>query len=367
MPEELPVVLLLSTARTFRGGERQAAVLLNALSARGFRPAAAAPPGAPLFERLSPEVLRTPLPRRSELSPLNRFELSSLCRRLGVSVLHCNDAHALGRAAWLLGSAARPAVVAHRRMAFPIRSRLKYSKVPDLVVAISRTAARALEEGGVPPSMIRVVYSAVDPFFLAPPPPRTEARSALGWPAGAPVLFYAAAFTPEKGHRLLFDAFRLVRARFPAAVLALAGSGPLEGELRSAAPPGVRFEGSLERERLRLAYRAADVFVFAGAREGLGTAAVEAMACGAPVVAVDRGGVAEVVERGVTGLLAPPEPAPFAEAVVRLAGDETLRLRMGEAGRKRAAGLFAPDAMADALAACYRDVLAGRSGPGGAR
>ncbi|HUS13613.1 MAG TPA: glycosyltransferase [Chloroflexia bacterium] len=88
--------------------------------------------------------------------------------------------------------------------------------------------------------------------------------------------------------------------------------------------------------------------------EGFGLILVEAMASGCPVVAVPRGGIAEVISDGVTGLLvAPDDPAALAGAIVRVMDDPLLAQRLGSAGRAAAATRFSVDRQAAEVEALY--------------
>src|SRR5205085_7244813 len=96
----------------------------------------------------------------------------------------------------------------------------------------------------------------------------------------------------------------------------------------------VRFVGF--RTDLDACLAAADVAVLPSLQEGLGVAALEAMAAARPVVASRVGGLGEAVVHGETGLLVPPaDPGALAAALARLIGDPALRVRLGAAGRAR--------------------------------
>jgi glycosyltransferase involved in cell wall biosynthesis len=96
----------------------------------------------------------------------------------------------------------------------------------------------------------------------------------------------------------------------------------------------VRFVGP--REDIADLLREMDLFVVSSVREGSTTTALEAMACGLPVVATRVGAIPEVVDDGVTGLLVPPrDPSALAAAIRTLAEDPALRERLGRAGRRR--------------------------------
>jgi glycosyltransferase involved in cell wall biosynthesis len=101
-----------------------------------------------------------------------------------------------------------------------------------------------------------------------------------------------------------------------------------------------------------------DLFLFTSKEEGLGSSILDAYNCGVPVVATRAGGIPEIVEDGVTGLLAPiRDPAALAASVRRVLGDPALRARLVAGGARRAAELSV-EAMTEATVAIYREVVA---------
>jgi glycosyltransferase involved in cell wall biosynthesis len=190
-----------------------------------------------------------------------------------------------------------------------------------------------------------------------------------------PLALFVGRLVPEKGVRELLAAWRTVAARHPGATLALAGDGPLAGEVEAAghatAAPGagtpaasgadaggIRLLGPLPRERLPVAYAAASLVVVPSIftprfREPWGLVCNEAMHAGTPVVATTAVGAAAggLVRDGETGLVAPAgDPAALADAVARLLDDAPLRERLGTAGRA-AVATHTHAAMADAFGA----------------
>jgi starch synthase len=99
----------------------------------------------------------------------------------------------------------------------------------------------------------------------------------------------------------------------------------------------------------------ASVFVYKSDMEGLGSAALAAMAAGVPVVASDVGGLPEVVESGATGFLV--SDGDFATPVRRLLGDPALAARMSQAARERVLQQFSVERMAEKTVAAYHEVL----------
>ncbi|HOC18771.1 MAG TPA: glycosyltransferase family 4 protein, partial [Vicinamibacterales bacterium] len=108
--------------------------------------------------------------------------------------------------------------------------------------------------------------------------------------------------------------------------------------------------------------KAFDIFVMSSVTEGLGTSLLDAMAAARPIVATRAGGIPEVVEDGVSGLLVPPADGPaLAAALLALLADQPRRRRMGEAGLARARQRFSADRMVSETVAAYERVLASRS------
>jgi starch synthase len=100
------------------------------------------------------------------------------------------------------------------------------------------------------------------------------------------------------------------------------------------------------------------VYVQSSRFEALPLAVLEAMAAGLPVVATAVGGMADIVDDGVTGFLVPPDdPAALADALEAVLGDPALAAAMGAAGRRAAAGRLSPAEMARRVAAVYEEVL----------
>jgi len=159
-------------------------------------------------------------------------------------------------------------------------------------------------------------------------------------PAG-PLLVSTGRLTRWKGLHVLLDALPRVFDKVPDAGMVVAGEGEERGALeRRAARLGigeaVHFAGFLPD--VRGLVRAADVLVHSAVEpEPFGRTVLEGLALGVPVVAVNLGGVPEIVEDGVHGLLVPPgAPEPLAEAILRILGDAGLRERLRAAGRERA-------------------------------
>jgi colanic acid/amylovoran biosynthesis glycosyltransferase len=161
-----------------------------------------------------------------------------------------------------------------------------------------------------------------------------------------------------------FDVLLAALAAVPHATLTIVGDGPSRGTLEAAAAGlPVTFAGQLGREDLDAQLRDASVAIFpsrraaSGDQDGLPVAMLEAMGSGLTVIASDLPGLNEAVTHDVTGLLvAPDDPDALASALARLAGDPSLRTRLGAAARERA-GSYSLEAVGVGYRALLKDVI----------
>lgn len=176
----------------------------------------------------------------------------------------------------------------------------------------------------------------------------------------------------EKGKGLvdLLLAARLVLHDIPEVKLILAGASQptlpteeLDELIISNGLSGkVERLGQVGRERLGVLYRAASVCVLPSYYESFGLAALEAMSCGVAVVGTRVGGLPEVVEHGVTGLLvAPGDANALAKALLDLLTDPERRESMGRLGRERAERLFSADSVFDMNMCMYQQAIGARA------
>jgi glycosyltransferase involved in cell wall biosynthesis len=168
----------------------------------------------------------------------------------------------------------------------------------------------------------------------------TGLRGELGATNDDVIVGYAGRMVPVKDLDTLVRGFAHAHGRARGLRLVIAGDGPERRAVEAlAASLGVadrtHFIGWTDD--LPRFYAALDIFALSSVNEGTPVAAIEAMAAARPVVATDVGGVADVVETEVTGLLVPPRsPDAFGDALVRMAADARMRRDMGLAGRHRA-------------------------------
>ncbi len=275
-------------------------------------------------------------------------------------IVHAHEAHAL-TAAWWVGAHRRAALLASRRVAYPLHSPGRY-RAARRVVAVSQFVAETVVASGLPRDNVGVIHDGVEVPPLASPEEKREARRSFGIDDSAPLLGCVGYLLPEKGQEHLIRALPALRAQFPNLRLLLAGSGPCEAELESLArtlrvQDAVYFWGFVEDvERV---YRALDVFVFPSLAEPLGSSLLAAMAHGLPVVAVASGAVPEVIEDKRTGLLVPaPEADWLASAITDLLRDPAQATRLGAAARQTIVERFTAERMVENTLRLYQELAA---------
>ncbi len=291
-------VLHLDSGKSMRGGQWQAFTLISGLRELGVEQILLAPGGSPLAQKVA-------------ALPVDVKELGFRMVLAGAQeadLLHAHDARSHSMAV-LQGN--KPVVVS-RRVAFPVKrsplSWWKYRRAAKFI-AVSKFVAGVLREAGVPGKKIAVVYDGV---------PLSEPAQSRGW------IVAAATEDPAKGSSLLREA-----------------------------GCEVKFSDDLQRD-----IQHAAVLAYITYSEGLGSAALLAMAAGVPVVASRVGGLVEVVEHGSTGLLVENDAGQIRIAIQRILHDPRLAEDMGARSRRRVTEHFSAERMVRQTMNVYEQVLA---------
>ena len=252
----------------------------------------------------------------------------------------------------------------------------KSEKLRDAEWVVTCTAVNQTELDALAPGKVELVRHGLDLAEFPPPPQRASSPSGPPGEASVLTIVSVGRAVEKKGYPDLIAALGRLPA-VPAWRFVHVGGGPLIAELRElAAKAGIadrtEWAGALARPELIARLRAADVFALAsriagdGDRDGLPNVLLEAQSQGLPCVATRVSALPELIEDGVTGLLAPPaDPAALAAALGRVLGDCELRRRLGTAGERRVRAEFSSVAGADRLAAKFRALLGSRAGGAG--
>jgi glycosyltransferase involved in cell wall biosynthesis len=361
--------LHIDTAQTWRGGQNQVLLTVNGLRSLGQRAALVAHPDGELRRRVDEGLELIPIASRTEMDLTAAWRLARVVKRLKPDVIHAHDPHGVAMAslALSLGSGSSPgrspALVVARRVDFHLKgnsfSRWKHRQV-DCFIAASNAIRAMLAADGVPESKIVTVHEGIDvDHVLAAPPVNVHQTFFL--PHHAPVVGNVGALVPHKGQRHLIEAAHLVVQQLPDVRFVILG----EGELREHLERLVR-EHHLEKHVLLPGFRVDvlgcikgfDLFVMSSVTEGLGTSLLDAMACSKAIVATKAGGIPEVVDDGVTGILVEPrDHHGLAAAIVKLIKDEPGRQRMAAAAFERVSARFTVERMVAETAKVYARVV----------
>lgn len=208
------------------------------------------------------------------------------------------------------------------------------------------------------PDQLVVIHNGIDPQpFLKAEGSGVREEFRLD---SVPIITLVGRLVPQKDPLTLLKACLLLEQRFK---VFLVGDGVLRAQVERFLNSEPELKESViltgQRENVAEILAASDIFVLSSRWEGLPRAVIEAMMAGLPVVATRVGGVSELVEDGVTGFLAPRgEPKALAQELQKLLDDESLRQRMGQAGRIKAVQHFTIESMLHSTQAVYNEVLA---------
>ena len=237
-------------------------------------------------------------------------------------------------------------------------------RLSDLILAVSEGHKRILRDYGLASDKIQVIHNAVsvDAFQNSKMVDQgKEVFRKLNVPDESALVVSAGRLSPEKGHRYLVEAIGMLQGSSNKTHFVFCGEGPCQKELEKQSKDlgisGIcHFVGF--RRDLKEIFQAMDLMVLPSLTEGLPNVVLEAFACAKPVVATDVGGVPEIVEDGINGILVPPKRSDLLAGVIKdcLAAPEKRRL-MGEAGYQKVKSDFTFESQAQKLEAIYNEVL----------
>jgi len=183
---------------------------------------------------------------------------------------------------------------------------------------------------------VRVFERGVDCVQFHPGKRSKAVRESFGVEPGGALVLYAGRLSKEKSLEVLLKAFMRLAGEHPKTRLVIAGDGPHRRALvRSFESPGITFTSWKQGEELAALFASADVFALPSSTETLSLVSLESMASGVPVLAMNAGGVRDIVGHDSTGLLA-NSAEDFEACLARLLKDVDLRARLGLKGRSYA-------------------------------
>lgn len=244
-------------------------------------------------------------------------------------------------------------------------------RLGDRVICNSHATLQWIEGGGPASSRkLSVVWNGVDAASASPGYDRNALRATLGCGADDVLVMLVGRINRWKGQEILLRAFELLAMRGERRAKAVIVGSPPAGQEHLLESLMQQLRASTARDRVRVEgycqnvwdlWRAADIAVVPSTQpEPFGRVAIEAMAVGLPVVAANHGGLAEIVVDGQTGILVPPGDAESLATAIRTLTDESgLRIRLGEAGRRRHRAEFGVDAYIERMRAEFARMVPG--------
>lgn len=365
----LSVVHVIGTS-IIGGAECHFVDLVDGLSQSGVANLVICPRPGPLMELLHSrnitveliEMLRPELDGTETLDPAALQRILVLLKSMKPHVVHSH----LYPANFLASLAAHevhvPAIVQtkHGFDMDPEEGKLA-RKTALYTIAVARVIAKYVENAGIAPECIEVIYNCAGPaHFDVSLKEVGNLRTEL-YLNTMPLVGTVARLASVKGVDIFLKAVQIVKKTIPPLTAIVVGDGPQSAELHELAQElginkSVRFFG-LRKDTPAL-NRLLDVVVLASRKEACSLALLEAMAAGRTVIATSVGGTPEVVTHGVNGWLVPPEdPSALAQAIITLLGNPTLRTSLGTAAHDYVSRYFTRDQMIQNVLAFYQRIL----------
>ncbi len=353
-------VLHIDTGLTYRGGQRQVALLINTLAGRNIEQYLACPQKSPLIEKTAQSVKKHLSVSESNLGRIyERKDLKFEIEQLGIDIIHAHDSHAHSFAVLLRYGRNKPHIVVTRRSAGQIGlgSKTKYTGHNIHYIAISEYIKRILLKGGVNEN-IKVVFSAVDDIYFDIERNKEEFASSGD---DKKIILSMGAFEKEKG---FIDALKTVkdlrelRNDFKYIIV---GDGPQKKKLVKFIKDNnmaeyVEIEPWVADTRQYL--KEAFLYLAPSHREGLGIAVLEAMASGLPIAAGNIPAMQEIVGENESGLLfMVADTESMKKSLNHFLDDPEIAFQTGVKGRK-AAEQYRRDKMAEEIFQLYRHISA---------
>ncbi len=360
-------ILHINTERTWRGGEQQTLYLLSSLIDRRISCHLVCQAESPMAQKaLEAGVEVFPIAMRGEVDLPASLRIRKLITRHGYDIVHSHTSHA-HTLAFFASLGCRTCRLVTRRVDFSIfRNRflpineIKYRFMADYYIAISHQIKQVMVNDGIAAERIFVAHSGIDLQRFARVAGNHLVDEFNLKPAER-VVINVAHLAGHKGQKYLVGAIPHVLAAIPNVRFFIIGKGELMSELQALSVSlgighALTFTGF--RNDVGAFYKIADLFVMSSVQEGLGTAILDALALGIPVVAANAGGIPEVIKDGETGrLVEAANPQALAKGIIEMLSNVDQARAMARRGQDNVKAEFSIDAMVENNLAVYNRLL----------
>jgi len=332
-------IIHVSSALSWRGGEQQIAYLLKELAKRNIPQVVFCPHRSPLHTFCTENGIDVKTYRkRAGFDILIAIQLTLLCRKAARPIIHAHDSHS--HTAAILSVACfmnKAPVVLHRRVSFPVKnnffSNIKYNhSAITHIICVSDHARTQVNSRLLKTDKTVTIHDGIDLSRFKVNKAGNILRNTFNLQKKHTLIGNISALTAEKDFYTFIDTAVVLLKKYPDFRFFIIGDGA-----QKQAISGYIQEKKIQDKVILTGFLdnipeilpELDLFLFTSAEEGLGTTLLDAFACKIPVVSTNAGGIPEIVNNNVTGLLAGvKQPLELAAAVDRLLNNNELKLRL---------------------------------------
>ncbi|MFZ5644401.1 MAG: glycosyltransferase family 4 protein [Bacillota bacterium] len=331
---------------------------------------------AEAFEEMG--AITFPLPLKGEMSPSSDMAavkaLISILKEHRVDIIHVHGSKAgvVGRLAAMIAGVPFVVMTVHNSIfydhlpawktkIYAAAERFLAGRTKKIITVSEALRRELIFREKIGPEKLITVYNGIETDIFMGKKDRVYAESVLGIPSGKKIVGTVARLAPQKGVKFFIQAAALLAEKIDGLVFVVIGDGPLRHELEDEArklkvADIIIFTG--ERKDVPGLMPGMDVFVLASVTEGLPLTILEAMVAGRPVVATRVGGIPEIIDEEVNGILVDPGDAMgLAAAVEAVLADKEKAERMGEYARSRVLGNFTACMMVNGIESVYAGIV----------
>ena len=337
-------IIHIDTEVSWRGGQQQAAYLLENLYKQGFHTQLICQPQsefAKFCERK--EIPFTAIKMHSEIDIWAGFKIAQICRQQNYRILHLHSAHALSIGIWAKLFYRKLLLIGVRRVDFHLKNnfsrKYKYNnRWMSRIVCISNGIKKVMMEDGVDQEKLVTIYSGIDIHKFDDVRRDKQFRSQNNISENDIIVGTVAAFVGHKDYPNLLQAAKLVIEKKSNIRFVALGDGKLEDEMKELADKlniSEKFHFLGFRQNIGSILKNFTIFVMPSKLEGLGTSILDAQSVGLPVIGTNTGGIPEAVKNDLNGFLVPPENSQeLAKAIIKLSEDENLRQKFAKEAKE---------------------------------